>query len=317
MINIVIVMDENTVLRFRNFIEKLSEKTRRRFLFYIIKRRELMKKTVGELKKECERKGLKKGGNKAELASRLLSGKSTTTKQLSNEQEQTREFKEVICKEYGLKCVDDYGTGARNKKENTTADLKVTVVDVEKFRNKFPKCEVVNSGMTVSLKTKGGDFTQGNYGTSVTSILIKNIVGEDERLRGVVERTNAEAARLRKEFSNGEKARRWKDLGSKEEESRDSIKKLYQNMLWHIFVEETPGKQDRIRRLYDFENGRRSDLKCVGKELSFSKLHIIPEGGVEARKHASGSVMVGEFELRAKAEGGVIDKNWKINLGRG
>ena len=306
---------EDVQIKFTSFINKLTEKTKRRFLIYLLTKHKLMKETNSSLDKKLRSRGLAKSGNKKKKVERLLSGKkNVTTKQLKNEEQQINHFKES-CHERGLRCVEEWGTGARNRKENTTADITVTVVDPFKLRSFLPGCEYeMDEKLNISFKTKGGDFTQGNYGTGKNSIFIKSLVITEEDLKKV-EEANANAKKIKAEIMEEKKVKRWNQLDKKYElENRDRIKKEYMSLFKYFFLDSVH-KDERIRKLYDFENARRSELKCVGNTLSLSKKHVIPITGAEVRLHNSGSIIVGEFEIRAKAEGGNIATSWKMNLG--
>ena len=306
---------EYVQIKFMSFISKLTEKTKRRFLIYLFTKHKLMKESNSSLYKKLKSRGLPTSGNKKKKVETLLNGKSAvTTKQLKNEEQQINHFKES-CHERGLRCVDEWGTGARNREENTTADITVTVVDPFKLRRFLPECQYeINEKLNISFKTKGGDFTQGNYGTGKNSIFIKSLVITEEDLKKV-EEANANAKKIKVEIMEKKKVKRWNQLDKKYEvENRDRIKKEYMSLFKYFFLD-SPHKEERIRKLYNFENTRRSQLKCVGNTLSVSKKHVIPVTGAEVRLHNTGSIIVGEFEIRAKAEGGNIGASWKMNLG--
>ena len=87
------------------------------------------------------------------------------TTQLEREELHTKNFIENICPLYGLLFVEAWGSGSRNKKENCDADITVKVMDEDLAKKlKLPNIKL-GCLLTVSLKTKGGNFTLANGGT--------------------------------------------------------------------------------------------------------------------------------------------------------
>ena len=223
-----------------------------------------------------------------------------TTIQLKKEKEHIDNFKIYICPAYGLAPILDWGTGAKNKKENCDADVTVKVVNDDLAKKlKFPNIKL-GSLLTVSLKTKGGNFTIANGGTGKGAYLFKEM-----NLRPFAkqkfEKTKNAVKKIKNQFG---KDNRWKEIG---EEKKLAIKELYVNLFWALF--HVPQYQ---RCLYEWLNSRQADLKCVGDELFIPEKKILPEN-IVIDIISDNTIRVGHYRLRVKSSGGKVGSTWKIN----
>ena len=225
------------------------------------------------------------------------------TTQLRNEQKHKDQFNKE-CGDYGLCIVEDWGSGSKNKKRNNNADLNCEIIDINKLSNKLPylSSNLKNDDIiTVSLKTKGGDFTIANIGTThnrtelfkymnLTNVEIENF-----------KKTNKKIKYIKKNFDKNEK---WKD----NETHKNIIKKLYTDLLYKIFQIDEHKKE-----LYKWLCERESNLKYVGNKLFIPEKYTFPE---ECKVEIKGidTVIVGRYALRAKAEGSKVKGSWKFNI---
>ena len=225
------------------------------------------------------------------------------TTQLKEEQKHIEKFENVICPQYGIIPIVDWGSGNKNKKNNCDADRTVKIVDLEKF-NKL-KCAnkyKVGDELTVSLKTDKGDFTIANGGTGLGADLFKYMISPNHIVaRKEFQRRKLEIKQYQKEIG---KDKRWEDVG---QDKKLYIKQLLIELIWLLFNVPLYRK-----KLYEWLDTRQSDLKCVGNRLFIPEKKILPEL-CEPKFYGDDSVIMGHYKLRVKAAGGKVCTSWKIN----
>lgn len=226
-----------------------------------------------------------------------------TTTQLDAEKKHIEQFETNICPQYGIKPIFDWGTGSKNKKSNCDADRTVQIINLEKFNKlKCTKKYKLGDELTVSLKTKKGNFTIANGGTGLDSSLFKRmILPHHTNAINEIKRRKLEIREYQEELG---KDKRWEDVGQDE---KLVIKHTLQDLLWLLF--NVPQYREK---LYKWLSERQSDLKCVGDRLYVPEKIILPEL-CEPKKWGDDTVIVGHYKLRVKAAGGKVCTSWKIN----
>ena len=226
-----------------------------------------------------------------------------TTTQLDAEKKHIEQFETNICPQYGIKPIFDWGTGSKNKKSNCDADRTVKIINLEKFNKlKCKKKYKLGAELTVSLKTKKGNFTIANGGTGLDSSLFKYmILPHHTNAINEIKRRKLEIRQYQEELG---KDKRWEDVG---QSKKKYIKNQLVELLWLLF--NVPPYREK---LYEWLSERQSDLKCVGDKLYVPEKIILPEL-CEPEYCGDDSVIVGCYKLRVKAAGGKVGTSWKIN----
>ena len=226
-----------------------------------------------------------------------------TTTQLLEEQKHIERFENVICPQYGIIPIVDWGSGSKNKKNNCDADRTVKIVDLEKF-NKL-KCAnkyKIDDELTVSLKTDKGDFTIANGGTGLSADLFKYMISPNHTTAiKEFQRRKLEIKQYQEELG---KNNRWEHVG---QSKKLYIKQQLVELFWILFNVPLYRK-----KLYEWLGERQSDLKCVGDKLFVPEKKILPEL-CEPKFCGDDTVIVGHYKLRVKAAGGKVGTSWKIN----
>jgi len=95
------------------------------------------------------------------------------TVQLKNEDSHKAWFLENAESKFGVRPIKEWNS-SENKTQNSDADFTVEVIDntVHPSLSNFAVGELVN----LSLKTKGGTFTYGNFGTQTRAALFKILI---------------------------------------------------------------------------------------------------------------------------------------------
>ena len=217
----------------------------------------------------------------------------TTTNQLIQEQKHIEKFENVICPKYGFKMHQDWGSGSENKKYNCDADRTVEIVDYEKFKklicsNNFKLgCE-----LTVSLKTKQGNFTIANGDTMLQADLFKYMIPPtDITMREEFKKTKLKIKQYQEKFG---KNKRWGDEGVGQDK-KEYIKLLLIKLYRKLFC--VPSYREK---LYEWLNSRQSDLKCVGDKVFVPEKKILLDNCMPEIL-GNNTVIVGHFKLRVKA----------------
>jgi len=231
---------------------------------------------------------------------------SVSTTQLKEEQKHMLQFEKFIqtigC---SSKCI--WGSGARNKNENCDADYTIIIQDLELFKTKIPnynKNWTMNTELSVSLKTKGGNFTLANGGTNLKSGVFQ-LMELNQEEKEAFRDCHAEIRHIKNELGIN---KRWSDVGN---DAKEPIKELLIILLFSLF--QVPM---HIDALYIWINERQSDLKYVGENLYLKKKFTPPPYDLAIVDIISmDTLRVGDFTLRVKSEGGSINSGWKINYG--
>ena len=260
-------------------------------------------------KKEEENKKPRKSIIKVlntELKKKSKNREKKSTTQLNKEDEHIKQFKN-ISHNYGLKVIDDWGNGSKNKKENKDADLNTKISDIEKLKKKFHKDKSGNDFdqnkiYTVSCKTENGDFTLVNSGLTNICSLFKYIDLDDE-LKNKVNECNNKVKKIKKKLGLDNK---WENIG---QNKKKDIKILYINLLYNIF-----SNKNYIKKFLKWLNERQSDFKYIGDKLNFPENYKLNFNQIIVKKIKNDTIKIGNFKFRCKSSGGKVKASWKINL---
>lgn len=228
-----------------------------------------------------------------------------STTQLLQEQEHCRYFIEVLCPKYGMIIIKEWGSGSKNKKENCDADITAQIINMEKF-NKLECAKNLNKNkgdyITISLKTEGGNFTIANGGTGLQSKLFKYMIpSKNSEIR---EECKTMFLKIKNYKNSIGKDKRWQDIG---QEKKLHIKQILCEFYCKLFQ-----NLEYCKKLYEWLDNRKSDLKCIGDEIFIPEKKILPK---LCKPKCSGddTIIVGHYKMRVKAEGGKVSSSWKIN----
>ena len=242
----------------------------------------------------------------------VTSSHKKTTPQLEKEKIQKNEFLKNLEPEYGLKFKEDWGTGSKNKKLNSNADITCIITVIEKLHKKIPNLDSKfrnGDNIRISLKTKGGDFTIANCGTTYQRTELFKYLNQGGSLTAEQIKTLfVERDKKVKAIKDGIISKNPDALWEDNYTFKNEVKKIYVDCLAKLFTESAIA----IELLYKWLSERESDLKYIGDEL------IIPTGKIFSGnckiKKNNDSVIVGEFKLRFKCESAKVKKPWKINI---
>lgn len=234
-----------------------------------------------------------------------INNKKPSTTQLVREQEHRTYFNDVLCPRYGMIEIAEWGSGSKNKKENCDADVTVVIIDIQKFNElECAKNLNVNNGdkLRFSLKTKGGNFTIANGGTGLRSELFKYMISkEDTEVRKEFKLMLLKI----KEYKNKlGKDNRWEDIGQE--------KKIYIKQILCEFYSRLFYNVEYCKKLYEWLNNRKSELKCVDDKIFIPEKNVLPDL-CKPEYIGDDTVIVGHYKLRVKAESGKVRSSWKIN----
>ena len=226
-----------------------------------------------------------------------------STTQLKNEQKHKVKF---ICKLPTIGCIEKFEwDSGKNKKKNSDADFTIIIQNPELFKTEFPDCNkdwVMGTELTVSLKTERGNFTLANGGTTLKSGLFQLMELNREEKKAFQE-CNVEITNIKNELGRD---KCWEDIGQHE---KKPIKDTLIGLLYRLFQVPT-----HIDTLYTYMNGRQSDLKYVGENLSLKKKFTPPPYDLLIVDIISTNTLrVGDFTLRVKSESKSVKSSWKIN----
>ena len=224
------------------------------------------------------------------------------TTQLKKEKEHILKFKNIICPNYGLECIEAWGSGSKNKRKNSDADITAKITDIERFKKipNLPKNLLVKNEITISLKTEGGNFTIANGGTSITSSIFESMNLGDIAKKEFKKR-NSLIREIQKELG---KDKRWIHIGNNKKSKIKEIWVEWFYMLFHV--------RKYQQSLYNWLNSRQSDLKCVGLSLFVPEKKVLLEDPI-IDIIGDNTVIVGDYKLRLKSSGGKVSSSWKIN----
>lgn len=238
----------------------------------------------------------------------MTSSHKKTTPQLENEKIQKKEFLKNLEPKYGLKFKEDWGTGSKNKKLNSNADITCIITDIEKIPNLDSKFKN-GDNIRISLKTKGGDFTIANCGTTYQRTELFKYLNQGgaltaEQIKTLFVERDKKVKAIKDDIISKNPDALWEDNYT----FKNDVKKIYIDCLAKLFTESAIA----IELLYKWLSERESDLKYIGDKL------IIPTGKIFSGnckiKTNNDSVIVGKFKLRFKCESAKVKKPWKINI---
>ena len=249
-----------------------------------------------------DEENLLKALNDLDFEDKKKKPKGSTT-QLDNEIKDKDNFCKNIAPEYGLKFIQDWGSGSKNKKENCDADITVEIVDLKKFNIKFSELNrKLGDKLEVSLKTEKGDFTIANGGTSLRSDIFKDMISPNNSI--IKKKFKETQDKIKEHRETIGKNKKWNEVGQ--------YKKLpIKEELIEFFLDLFKNPEN-CKKLYEWLNSRQSDLKCVGGKLVIPEKKIM-EPLCEGKRFENNSVIVGHYKLRFKSSGGKVTSSWKIN----
>lgn len=204
------------------------------------------------------------------------------TVQLEREQETINTFVDY-CKANGIEIVREYDP-SENKLENTDSDFDI----------RLPGGEV----KSVSLKSYGGVMANLNAGAGSRSVS-KWMTPEEVAL---VKQAEKEMQVRRRSVSS--KYSRWEEVPNSSEQKYFVIEPLYE--AWFSVLS---SNIDAVKRLSSLLAGRKSDLLFVENKF----VPYTAFSGTEVCKANSKSILVGNYELRFKTEGGKTSSSIKVN----
>jgi len=249
--------------------------------------------TVEEQEWEAEYNKLMEISNSTMCAEEEHKNKKTT--QLEREEQQRLEF-ESNCQDMGLEYLDDWGSGALNKKTNKNTDDNVKICCILKLSTKLGvsvdelyKLDWSNGTVIgVNRKTLGGAFTWLNGGVYTQCTLAKELnLSTNDNLQKLQEDINSIQNKIGKE-------KRWKEIG--QEQKEPIFEKLYD--CWSALL------VGREKDIYDLYNARLSHLDYIGNKLSLSKLKKIKyDENICIKKNKDYRIQVGALCIRFKAAG--------------
>lgn len=233
--------------------------------------------------------------------------KKRTTIQLQNEQKQKQELEKICRLKYGLIVKEDWGSGSKNKKFNSNADITFKIEDIDKLRKNIPKLNSkFKNGYPIklSLKTIGGNFTIANTGISLRSALFKYMKLTDKEINYLNNSIN-KIKKFKNEIiqKNGTESL-WKDYDN----DKIKVKQIYQDLIFELF-----SNPKNIENLYNWLNERESDLKYIGTIMLIPEKKTVPEV-CKIEKKGNDSIIIGYYKLRVKCESKEVVKSWKINI---
>lgn len=239
------------------------------------------------------------------LPKKLIKKEKRSTNQLKSEDNHRGEFKCEMCSAYGLEIIIDWGSGSKNKKEDCDADYTVKIIDLKKF-NQLECAKNLNvkegSLLTISLKTKGGNFTIANGGTELGSVLFDSMIPKkNTELRKEFNMMLSNIKAYKKELG---KNKRWDDIG---QSKKKYIKETLCDFYFELFQ-----IREYANKLYEWLGERTADLKCVGNKIFIPEEKNLQET-YKVKRDGDDSIIVGHYKLRVKAGGGRVDSSWKIN----
>lgn len=206
--------------------------------------------------------------------------KTESTTQMESEAKQKQEFGGLytITKEFG---------SHENKKYNTDSDVTIDFHGEEK---------------TVSLKTVGG-AKAGNFNGGAGHRACSKWMNsqELELIKKAEKDVRYRRSSILKEYT------RWKDI--EDENIRNNKKYWVIEPFYNTWYDILSNDVDAVHRLQRYLSGRKSDLLYVGDQ--FEKYPSFR--GEVVSKINSKSIMVGNYELRFKSEGGKVTSSIKVN----
>ena len=233
------------------------------------------------------------------------------TTQLTKELAHKEWFRANAEEKFGLSCKDGQ-TGewcsSENKSKNSDADMRCIVSDP--FKHPSISSYQVGHELNVSLKTKGGNFTAANLGTTHNAIIFqKHIILTLEETE-LIMFCNDLVRGIKKSLLK-QNYKRWSECPENGDKEKRIIKSMYVD-LWTTLI----NSPERVDNIYQFMNDRTSPFKLCGEELIKTVPYTINPLNKYVKKIETrdGTLQVGEFALRFKSEGGKISPPWKINV---
>ena len=231
-----------------------------------------------------------------------------TTTQLTKELAHKAWFRANSEEKFGLLCKVGEWCSSENKSKNSDADMRCIVSDP--FKHPSISSYQVGDEVNVSLKTKGGNFTAANLGTTHNAIIFqKHIHLSHEEIEAIKICNNL--VKEIKESLLKQNYKRWIECPKKGKEEKMLIMSMY-IYLWTTLI----NSSERLDNIYQFMNDRTSPFKLCGEELIKTVPYtIIPlDKCVKKIETRCGTLQVGKFALRFKSAGGEISSPWKINV---
>jgi len=204
------------------------------------------------------------------------------TVQLNKEQATINTFEEV-CRDSNIRIVHKYEP-SENKLKNTDSDFDI----------QLPGGEI----KSVSLKSSGGKMANLNAGAGSRSVS-KWMLPEEVAL---VKKAEKEMQDRRRTVSC--QYSRWEEVPNSSELKYFVIEPLYE--AWFFVLS---SNVDAVKRLSALLTGRKSDLLFVENQF----VPYTAFSGTEVSKVNSKSILVGNYELRFKTEGGKTSSSIKVN----
>jgi hypothetical protein len=230
------------------------------------------------------------------------------TTQLTKELAHKEWFRTNAEEKFGLTCKPGEWCSSENKSKNSDADMRCIVSDP--LKHPALSSYQIGDELNVSLKTKGGNFTAANLGTTHNaSIFQKHIHLSHEEIE-VIMFCN-DLVKGIKDSLLKQNYKRWMECPKKGKEEKRVIMSMYV-YLWSTLIN-TP---ERVDNIYQFMNDRTSPFKLCGEELIKTVPYILNplDKFIQNLETRRGTLRVGDFALRFKSAGGEISSPWKINV---